>query len=110
MATKDFEQLLLEAVDEALASLGDSAKEAIYFHLEDKFEISKDEIPRNLEVFLKGLDEIFGVGARFLEILMMKELYKRIGQPFEWEEGREFMFTEYVVAAKRSFPETAKKG
>jgi len=42
---KAFENLLTEAVDEGLASLGESAKQAIYFHLENKFKIAKKRHP-----------------------------------------------------------------
>ena len=81
MTGKSFEEILLEAVDEALASLGDSAKQSIYYHLE----------------------KIFGIGARFLEILIMKKLYDRIGKPLEWNERKEFVFVNYVEAARQSF-------
>lgn len=103
MARKTFEKLLLEAVDEALASLGESAKQAIYFHLEKKFKIRKSEIPYHVEEFAGGLKKIFGLGAQFIEILVMKRLYERIGQPLEWDESKELVFAEYVVAARRSF-------
>lgn len=103
MGRKTFDKLFLEAVDEALASLGDSAKQAIYFHLERKFNIRKIEIPYHVEDFSKGLEKIFGLGAQFIEILVMKRLYQRIGQPLEWDEDKELVFAEYVVAARRSF-------
>ena len=51
MVRKNFEELLLGAIDEALASLGDSAKQAVYFHLENKFKITKNEIPERIEDF-----------------------------------------------------------
>jgi hypothetical protein len=98
-----FENLLLEAVDEALASLGDSAKQAIYYHLEDKFKITKNEIPNRLKDFTEGLEKIFGLGARFIEILIMKKLYEKVGQPLEWNESKELIFFDYVTAAKQSF-------
>ncbi|MEM3623103.1 MAG: hypothetical protein QXR76_04975 [Candidatus Bathyarchaeia archaeon] len=98
-----FETLLLEAVDEALASLGDSARQAIYYHLEDKFKITKNEIPNRLQDFADGLEKIFGLGARFIEILIMKKLYEKIGQPLEWNESKQLIFFEYVTAAKQSF-------
>jgi len=98
-----FENLLLEAVDEALASLGDSAKQAIYYHLEDKFKITKNEIPNRLKDFTEGLEKIFGLGARFIEILIMKKLYEKVGQHLEWNESKELIFSEYVTAAKQSF-------
>lgn len=109
MARKAFEKLLLEAVDDALSSLGDSAKQAIYFHLEKKFKIAKNEVPHRLEDFADGLEKIFGLGARFIEILIMKQLHEKIGQPLEWNESKELVFVEYVAAAKKSFLKTKKK-
>ena len=100
---KAFENLLIEAVDEGLASLGESAKQAIYFHLEDKFEIAKNDIPYHLEDFTDGLEKIFGLGARFIEILIMKSLFEKIGQPLEWNQKKNLVFVEYVAAAKKSF-------
>ena len=109
MTRKVFDNLLLEAVDDALASLGDSAKQAIYFHLESKFKIARNEIPQRLEDFTEGLNKIFGMGAKFLEILIMKQLHERIGNSLEWVESKEFVFIEYVTTAKRSFLKRRKR-
>jgi hypothetical protein len=103
LARKAFDKLLLEVVDDTLSSLGDSARQAIYYHLEDKFEITKNDIPYRLEDFADGLEKIFGLGAKFLEILMMKKLYERIGQPLKWNENKELMFAEYVTAAEKGY-------
>ncbi len=100
---KAFDNILLRAVDDALTSLGDSAKQSIYFHLEDKFNIKKKNIPNRLEDFEAGLERIFGMGARFLEIMIMKNLYSEIEEPLEWQEGREVVFIDYVEAARLSF-------
>jgi hypothetical protein len=106
---KAFENLLIEAVDEALTSLGESAKQAIYFHLEKKFKIAKKDIPHRLEDFADGLEKIFGLGANFIEILIMKSLFEKIGQPLEWNQSKELVFTEYVAAAKQSFLKREKE-
>jgi hypothetical protein len=103
----DFEKLLMESVDEALTSLGESAKQSIYFHLEDKFKISKEEIPRRIEDFADGIEKIFGLGAHFIEILIMKKLYEKIGKSLEWNEKEEFVFVNYVKAARQSFAKNA---
>ena len=103
MSGKSFEKFLLEAVDEALASLGDSARQSIYFHLEDKFDITKNEIPQRVEDFADGLQKIFGAGAQFLKILIMRKLYEKIGKTLEWDKNKELMFVEYVASVKRSF-------
>ena len=109
MTRKTFDELLLEAVDEALSSLGESAKQSIYFHLQDKFKISREEIPRHVKEFAEGLEKIFGFGARFLEIMIMKRLYAHIGQPLNWDEREEFVFVNYVEAARRSFQKAKAK-
>jgi hypothetical protein len=103
VGSKAFDKVLVEAVDDALASLGDSAKQAIYFHLESKFKVTKDQIPNNVEVFVEGLEKIFGSGAKFLEILIMKKLYEKVGKPLEWDTSKELEFVNYVEAARRSF-------
>jgi hypothetical protein len=97
---------LLEAVDSALSSLGDSARQAVYFHLEKKFDIPKDDIPRRVEDFDQGLERIFGVGTRFLEVLIMKKLYEEMGSKgtiLKIGQGKKFKFPDYVRAAEQSF-------
>ena len=105
MSKRDFEKLLLEAVDEGLSSLGEASKQAIYFHLEKSFNIKKQEIPSKIETFAKSIEKIFGLGANFLEIFIMKRLYEKIGGVFEWQETTEITFTKYVTVAKRNFVE-----
>lgn len=105
MSKRNFEKLVLEAVDEGLSSLGEPSKLAIYFHLEKSFHIKRREIPYKIEAFAEAIEKIFGLGANFLEILIMKQLYERIGGVFEWNESTEFMFAEYVSVAKQGFLE-----
>jgi len=105
MSRRDFEKFLLEAVDESLASLGESSKQAIYFHIERSFNIKKKEIPYKIKTFAKAIEKMFGLGANFLEILVMKKLYEKIGEVFEWHESTEFEFTGHVKVAKRVFRE-----
>ncbi len=103
MADKAFDKLLLESIDDALSTLGDSARQSIYFHLESKFKVARGQIPSKIVGFSKGLERIFGEGSRFLEILIMKKLHEKTGQSLEWDEGKRFLFADYVSAARRSF-------
>lgn len=105
MPEKDFDVLLLEAVDEGLASIGESSKLAMYYHLEKRFGVYKEEIPVKVDAFAQALEQIFGPGAQLLEILMMKRLYEKAGGRFTWSNKRDFTLTEYVAAAKQSFLE-----
>ena len=105
MTTKSttFDKLLLCAIDEALNSLGKSVRQAIYFHIENKFSVARNEIPGNLQEFQGGLEKIFGTGAPFIEILIMKNLHIKIGLPLVMKKSEQLEFIEYVDAAKQSY-------
>ena len=108
---KSFDQILLEAIDEALGSLGEGVKTSIYFHLSDLFEIRQQEIPYKLDDFSNGLERIFNIGARQLEILFMKSLHSKLTIICEWSADCKWIipdltFKDYVCAMKRRFEET----
>jgi len=103
LSKKDFDKLLLDAVDEGLSSMGESSKQAIYFHLEKSFNIKRQEIPRKIKVFEHSMEKIFGLGANFLEILIMKRINAKVGEHIKWHRSQDLTLTEYVAAAKRSF-------
>jgi hypothetical protein len=105
---KSFEEILLEAVDDALASLGESARESVYFHLNEKFNMPRSDIPYHYEDFAQGLEKIFGIGARFLEILVMKNLHKGLGQPLKWDDDKQFVFVDYIATAKQNYSKSRK--
>ena len=99
---KDFDKLLLASIDEALLTLGESAKQSTYFHIERTFEVTREEIPKNLEDFQNALEKIFGIGARYIEILIMKFLYAKIGCPLQMKSNSQLEFVKYVHAAKEA--------
>ena len=99
MAQENFDYILLSAVEESLSSLGESPKQAILFHLETSFKIKKERIPTNLTEFTKALEGIFGPGASYLEKLIMKKLYEKLGLKFENSVAVEF--SERIEAAKK---------
>ena len=106
-----FDQILLEAVDEALLNLGESVKTALYFHLEELFKIKKQEIPQRINDFSNALEQIFGLGASHIRILIMKSLHSKIRIvceqiTHEWVIP-EITFQEYVNLAKQKFEESS---
>ena len=103
MSREDFDKLLLEAVDEGLSSMGESSKQAIYFHLERGFNIKRQEIPCKIKAFEQSIEKIFGLGANFLEALIMKRIHEKTGRHSKQHRSRDFTFTEYVVTARRGF-------
>ena len=102
MLKRDFEKILIEAVDEGLSSLGESSKKAIYFHLDKNFNIKKQEIPEKIEAFAGAVENIFGLGANFLEIAIMRQLHAKVSEGAKWHISKDLTFTEYVSVAKDS--------
>jgi len=90
LSQRNFSKLLLSAVEEGLSSLGDSPRQAIFFHLETSFNVKKEHIPSNLTEFTKALEGIFGFGAPYLEKLIIKHLYEKLGLEFADEENGTF--------------------
>lgn len=104
MPRNDFSKILLAAVEEGLSSLGDSPKQAIFFHLETSFKIKKEHIPENLTEFTKALDRIFGPGAPYLEKLIVKRLCEKMGvECKEADSAQDFLETVNKVQ-KRLMP------
>ena len=99
----DFDKILLGSIDEALLSLGESARQSIYFHIEKNYNVNRDFIPQELEHFQTALEKIFGVGARFIEILIMRNLYGKVGRALSLENNEQLEFIKYVEAAKQCF-------
>ena len=108
MSEKDFNAILLEATDEGLSSLGETPKQALYFLLEEKFNIKKQEIPDKIADFEDALEKIFGPGAEFLEIIIMKCLYEKVGQTVHLYSPNDFSFTKYVKAVRHSYLKKSK--
>ncbi|MEA2090208.1 MAG: hypothetical protein U9O89_05565, partial [Thermoproteota archaeon] len=63
----------------------------------------KQEIPYNIKAFACAIEKIFGLGANYVEILILKRLYKKIGRSFKGSISKDQAFTEYVAAANRIF-------
>jgi hypothetical protein len=99
--TRDFEELLREAIDEGLSLLGESAKQVVYFHLEKTFKMTRQDIPYRIEEFIDAIERIFGNGAKILEIQIMKRLFKKVGCTIKHHpEQKDLEFAEYVEANK----------
>lgn len=102
MPQNNFSKVLLAAVEESLSSLGDSPKQAILFHLESSFKIKKEHIPENITEFTKALEKIFGPGAAYLEKLIVKRLYEKLG--LEPEETESLNFLDSVNEVRKRLP------
>lgn len=92
-----FEAAMIEAVDESFSPFGHSSKQAIYFHLENTFKIKKQGIPYKIEEFEDAIEQIFGAGAKLIEIRIIEALHERIQDFVHFPKKADLVFTEYVA-------------
>ena len=78
ITSKQFDDFLIESIDEALCLLGSSVKNEFYFRLEVNFNMEKKDIPQRLEEFSVILHRIFSLGASRLEVKFLKNLDTKI--------------------------------
>jgi len=98
--TISFEEVLLEAIDEGLSVLGESAKQAIYCHLGKTFKMNRLDIPYRIDEFADAIEGIFGAGAKIVETLIMKSLFKKVGCHLKnYPRPKNLTFTGYITAA-----------
>jgi hypothetical protein len=98
---KKFEEVLLEAINEGFSLLGESSKQAVYFHLEKTLKMKRQDIPYRIEEFTEAIEKLFGAGAKILEIQIMRCLFKKIGYKFKhYPKQKNLTFTEYIAAVK----------
>jgi len=111
-AQKKFNDYLIEAVDEALTTLGEPVKNTVYFQLENSFNIPKNEIPDQIDKFTNIMHKIFGLGASRLEIKFIKNLYSKIKvnvetNGYEWPLSKwiveDMSFTEYIQRTRENY-------
>jgi hypothetical protein len=111
---KEFSIILLDSIDEALSTLGENSKKTIYFHLESKFGISRQDIPNKISDFSEAIEQIFGVAAQQIEILIMKCLNQQVECSYNWVGPKwlvpDLTFTKYVKLLELWYEDTEKNG
>jgi hypothetical protein len=105
-----FEAIMLKAVDEIFSSFGRSCKKAIYLQLNRTFKIKKKEIPFKIAEFADALEEIFGIGAKFIELEIIEKLHKKSPNFIYSPTMGNLVFAEYVASLRRFFLITNCRG
>jgi hypothetical protein len=114
---REFDSILLDSIDSALGDLGETVKNSIYFHLKNKFTIAREDIPHKIAEFSDALEQIFGIGARHLEILFMKKIHAKLDTECSWPAYKyplskwivpEMTFQQYVQLMRKEFEEENK--
>ncbi len=114
----EFDDILLETIDETLTSLGEPVKNAVYFHLKTNFSITKNEIPKKINDFSDIIHKLFGSGAGRFEIKVMNTLHSKIDVNVKWPKIKaplskwiitDMTFIEYVNSMRQNYEANNKK-
>jgi len=98
MKKLDFDKTLLEAVDGALLTFGESPKKAIYYHLDKSFKLQRKDIPEDIDKFSHALNTFFGPGSEVIGKLIVKNLYSKLN--LNLEEKARFEIVDYISIAR----------
>jgi hypothetical protein len=101
-----FHVAIIEAVEESLSSFNNLDKEAVYLHLENAFKIKKQEIPDKIADFSDAIKQMFGVGAKLIEIRIIKALHNRIREFVFFPKKGDVDFKEYLVSLRAFLQQT----
>jgi hypothetical protein len=96
----EFNIAIVETVDESLSSFCNLNKEAVYLRLENTFNIKKQEIPSRLGEFADAIEQIFGVGAKLIEIRIIGALHKKLPGFVFFPAKGDIDFKEYVAGLR----------
>jgi len=92
------DEALVQAIDHGLLVLGEIARQALYQRIEKDYQVKRDQIPEKLPAFHTALLELLGAGAKVLERLIARDLYKLLGLNFVYHG--DWTLVDYVSHAK----------
>jgi hypothetical protein len=93
---------LLSVVDETLMQVfREAGAKVIYDFLANNCHLKHEEIAEKPEVFSAGLERLMVSGAPVIEILILKNLYSKLGLEFKEEEG--YGFSDYIRELRKMF-------
>ena len=97
---KEFNDEVKLAIDDAISAiLGQQVLKALYAHLKDHYDITRDEIPYRLDTLFDALENTFGVkGALTLGRVIAKRFYARMNLQFA--ELGNYKLQDYLEDAK----------
>ena len=71
------QEMVLSSIDKGLDAVGEDAKHVLYFYLERKAHIGREDIVAEPEKFMMVLQNIFGPGSAVLERNIMLHLQEK---------------------------------
>ena len=105
-AHKKFDKILLDVVDQGIREVfEETAVQFIYNYLERNSSLRREDIPEKIDIFVEGLEEMLGSGAKVIEKHILKNLYSYLGVNYQQREGYKYLdyIREIEVKLSRSY-------
>ena len=83
------------SIEVVLSLLGDDAKQALIFHIAERFNLDQGEFSANPDVLGRALARFFGTGAQVIENKILQEMNDRCKEPAQRD------FAKTLVLATR---------
>jgi hypothetical protein len=84
MSEDDFDRLLRETIIDAMTRiLGAPAVKTVFSYIQRTHLLREEDLPSNVTVFTKGLEDFFKVGAQMIEQEIVKELSAKVSAGFK---------------------------
>ena len=78
---KQFDELILRCVDDALSILGEDGRRVVLWLCETKINLSKKQIPLRIKDFSRLVEDTFGAGASIIEGHIVQEIERTFNLP-----------------------------
>ena len=103
---RDFDTVLLEAIDDTFAELlGEGVKKALYDYLERNISLKRTDIPGRLNDFRAALEKVAGTASIVMEKSIAKKVYSRLGLNYTDKPG--YTLSDFVAEARRNISQAA---
>ncbi len=90
--------ILIEAIEESFEIFINPKKYNIFNYLEQEYALAKQNIPKNIDKFVSIIENLFGTGAKLIEIRIIELIHKKI-QNFAYNpKDHDLFLKEYLVA------------
>jgi len=73
------EETVINMIEDGLDALGENVGRVILHHLEVRYSLKRNQIPRKLDVFTRALRELFGEGSLTMERIIVETMSRKTG-------------------------------
>jgi hypothetical protein len=99
---KKLADLLPSVIDETMKQVfREKSAQVISNYIGNNCHLKQEEIVEKSDAFSAGLERLLGSGAAVIEILILKNLYRRLELKFKEKKGHKF--PDYINELKKKF-------